>query len=223
VQSLAVWALTGSDWGVGLVVTLAVLAYSLAATFRLVQHLGMAAPILSSRKPVGVPGSVVLQRAFEWIRLALLFAVGVTSLSLVFDGRYRPLDWGWVAGPAALAVAMAFLGERTATDDHRTRLLAWVIAGSAPLIVWLEGWTNLQALALAFGLAALSAATLWPGKADPGRVGGATDLAGGGAASAHVLVDPILVDPMAAPPTDRRRPASASTASNSAGAASGVE
>jgi exo-beta-1,3-glucanase (GH17 family) len=93
-------------------------------------------------------------------QLAWLFIAAMLALGLVFDARYRPLDWPLLAGPAVLLLALALRGERLAAGAREERVLALVCVVCAPLIVLNEGLANTEALLTAAALAALAVATL---------------------------------------------------------------
>ncbi|HOX88894.1 MAG TPA: hypothetical protein PLN55_04745 [Burkholderiaceae bacterium] len=96
------------------------------------------------------------------VQLAYLFAMGVMALGLLFDPRYRPLGWWWLAAPAVLAALAAWLGARSAPEAREERLLAAVCLAVAPLIAVQEGWANGQAQLTAALLAALGLAHWLP-------------------------------------------------------------
>ena len=93
--------------------------------------------------------------------IVVLFAASTAALVLLLDARYRPFAWWWFLAPTA-----ALLARRvTAWDSefkvsNEARLLAFILAGCAVLIVFTEGWRNAQALsycALLLMLAATAA------------------------------------------------------------------
>ncbi|MCU0774002.1 MAG: hypothetical protein MUC74_05685 [Ideonella sp.] len=128
------------------------------------------------------PGGMRLHaaRAFESIPVALLFTAAVLALWNVFDGRYRPLPWAFLAGPALLWALRWVLQGAVAGRRHvdrppptpAARALAWVLVATGPALLWLEGLANLQALATVVALAMLAITVLWPRAAAAGRHGG---------------------------------------------------
>jgi glucan 1,3-beta-glucosidase len=128
------------------------------------------AALAGGAQPAPVLGAVQLWRASAaWsqrmsaaLRLAYLFAMGVMALGLVFDPRYRPLGWWWLAAPAVLAALSAWLGGRSSREAREERLLAAACLVTAPLIAGQEGWANGQAQLTAALLAVLGLAVWTP-------------------------------------------------------------
>jgi hypothetical protein len=129
------------------------------------------------------PGGMRLHaaRAFGSIPVALLFTAAVLALWNVFDGRYRPLPWAFLAGPALLwalqwTVQGAVAGCRHLDGGPATpaaRALAWVLVAAGPALLWIEGLANPQALATVGALALLAVPVLWPRAATAAGHGGA--------------------------------------------------
>lgn len=118
-------------------------------------------------------------RAFESIPVALLFTAAVLALWSVFDGRYRPLPWTFLAGPALLGcVLWALQGFDTGVQRFQrppraaAHALAWVLVAAAPALLWIEGLANPQALATVGALAMLAIPVLWPRAAAASGHGG---------------------------------------------------
>ena len=86
----------------------------------------------------------------------------LSALGLLLDGRYRPLTWPMLAAPAALLLALRLLGEFTTNKHPLERWLAALCAAAAPLLVWQEGFDNIQALGLAVNWLVLALAIGWP-------------------------------------------------------------
>jgi glucan 1,3-beta-glucosidase len=148
---------------------------------------------MSEPSAAGRPGAIEAWRArAAWAerllataRLAWLFIAAMLALGLVFDARYRPLDWSLLAGPALLLAALALRGDRLRGDAREERILAAVCAICAPLIVLQEGWVNPEALLTAAALAALGASVLLPHRAAAaGRASTSAPSSAAGAASA---------------------------------------
>ena len=107
-------------------------------------------------------GRAISGRAFALCRAATLFAAAVTAIALVFDPRYRGFPWALFAAPALVFLALRIAGERLHGDAREERLLAAVIALCAPVIVWIEGVHNAQAIGFALLLVVLAGASAWP-------------------------------------------------------------
>lgn len=151
-QALQVWSRGPLEWALGL----AMLALSCGLS-------GIAAWRLAHWMATGVAPPA--PRGLGWCRLGFLFCTALMALGLVFDARYRPLDWASLALPAVLLAALAWLGERTAPEaetGREARFLAAVAGVCAPAIAWQEGVHNTEAHLLAALLALLAAAVLWP-------------------------------------------------------------
>jgi exo-beta-1,3-glucanase (GH17 family) len=125
------------------------------------------------------------ERLLATVQLAWLFIAAMLALGLVFDARYRPLDWPLLAGPALLLGALALRGDRLRRDAREERVLAAVCAVCAPLIVAHEGGVNTEALLTAAALAALGASGLMPHRAAAaGRANTSAPSSAAGAANA---------------------------------------
>lgn len=96
-------------------------------------------------------------RLGDLLLILALFLAAQQALTLVFDGRYRPLPallWAAMALPLWLAAAR---GARWATGAA-ARLLAAALVPCALALMWLEGWANTQAGALAAAWCVMAAA-----------------------------------------------------------------
>lgn len=178
------WALAVLGLGGGLVGLLAVLEWRLielwsrnaveAAIGGTVAVVGSATALLATWRLAGGAdaggrrGAVAAwrERAPErWLatlQLALLFAAATNALGLLFDGRYRPLDWPLYLAPAVLLVALAMAGERLRPGAREERVLAAVVTVCAPLIVLNEGVVNGEAWVTAGVLGLLAVGALVP-------------------------------------------------------------
>ena len=177
-QMLVEWSDHPFDWAFGIVISLAAGLCALAAARRLGQILdgqrsagsrpGLIAALLAPK----VPGT----RALAFAQAALLGSVVLIALGLLFDARYRPLVWPMLAAPAALLPALTVLGDRLEPGAWIERALAVACAVAAVALVWLEDFTNMQALRLALVWLCLAAAVGWPhapaSARDRGRAGG---------------------------------------------------
>jgi glucan 1,3-beta-glucosidase len=180
-QALETWSRNGLEWSLGGLTALLAVACSAAALVRLA---GDQAPprvgaVEAARRapPAGL-------RLFAWAQLGLLFAVAVGALGLVFDARYRPLDWWTPAGPAVLLAALALRRDGLCAGAREERVLAAIIAACAPLLVLNEGLANGEALRMAALLALLAAAVLLPHRGAPaGRASTSAASSTAGAAS----------------------------------------
>lgn len=98
---------------------------------------------------------------------ALLFITAWQALTLIADGRYRPLHAFLAAAPAVgLWLMRVQCGAHPVGRGESLLLL--VIAVSAPVLLVMEGWRNSQALALAVAWL-LTVAALWPGRQPRGH------------------------------------------------------
>jgi exo-beta-1,3-glucanase (GH17 family) len=152
-----------------------------------------APPDRVTRSPSATPGTTPARRrwmglqaarALESIPVALLFTAAVLALWTVFDGRYRPLPWAFLAGPAllwGLRWALRWVDQEAGAGHRRldrpptpaARALAWVLAAAGPALLWIEGLANLQALATLGALAVLAITVLlWPRAATANGHGG---------------------------------------------------
>ena len=95
---------------------------------------------------------------------AWLLVTAWQALTLVFDGRYRPLPALLVAAPAVglWCTPATVAWCRTGPAD---RFLAGVLAAAAPVLIVFEGLANTQALTLAMAWL-LVAAAVWAAKGD---------------------------------------------------------
>lgn len=158
------WSRDPVEWASHVLMSGLALGAALLAAARL-------ATLVGGAPPAPEAGAVQLWRARAartlrlgaTVRLAYLFSMGVMALGLVFDPRYRPLGWWWLAAPAVLAALAAGLGARSALEAREERLLAAVCLVAAPFIALQEGWANGQAQLAAALLAVLGLAHWLPG------------------------------------------------------------
>ena len=151
-QALQVWSRGPLEWATGLAMLVLSCGLSSALALRLAQWMA------TGRAPPA-------PHWLRWCRCGFLFGTALMALGLVFDARYRPLDWPSLALPAVLLAALAWLGERTGQSDEtdrETRFLAAVVGLCAPAIAWQEGVHNTEAHLVAALLAVLAVAVLWP-------------------------------------------------------------
>lgn len=166
---LADWSRDGLEWGIGL----ARLAASLLCG-------GLAARELALR----LAGAMGMPRWLDAARQVLLFVAGADALTLLFDGRYRPLEWALFAAPGVLMLALTGLGDaraRAGLAAARERLLALICAGSAVGVLVVEGPANTQALLYTGALLTLALASLRTHRDVPAagnRASAATSAAG---------------------------------------------
>jgi len=160
-QALELWSRNAFEWAIGGVTSLLATLTATAAAWRLASAGGA---VRTARAGVaalwrGDVGATAQDRLLAWTQFAWLFTTGVLALGLVFDARYRPLEWWMLAGPAALLAMLALLGERLARTAREERVLAAISALCAPWIALQEGFANTQALLVA-GLLLMAAAAL---------------------------------------------------------------
>ena len=97
------------------------------------------------------------------LRLTLLFAAATAAVVLLLESRYRPFPWWWFLAPtAALWAQRLRFDGKVVRATHEAMLMAAVLAGSAVLMMWAEGWRNLQAQLYGVLLLLLAAVSLWP-------------------------------------------------------------
>jgi glucan 1,3-beta-glucosidase len=180
-QALQTWSRNDLEWTLGGLSALLAFACSATALARLS---GEAAAPRAGAVEAARDGQPLAARALAWAQIGLLFAVAMGALGLVFDARYRPLDWWTAAGPAVLLAALALRGDRLRADAREERVLAAVIAACAPLIAVNEGLANGEAMLTAALLAVLAAAVLLPHRGAPaGRASTSAASSTAGAAS----------------------------------------
>jgi exo-beta-1,3-glucanase (GH17 family) len=105
---------------------------------------------------------------------ALLFCTAALALQLVFDGRYRPLQWPLGAVSGAIVLALALCGERLHDSAREERWLAAVCAACALALAAIEGVANHEALAAAATWLAV-ASLARPHRARAGRAPASAD------------------------------------------------
>jgi hypothetical protein len=181
-DALPVWSRTPLEWAAGAIALLAGVALSILAAHRLCVALqaAPAAPRRGACEALRSPG----ERAFAFTLLTWLFIVVAQALGLVFDARYRALPWEGLALPAALLVALALLGDRSAGDAREERVLAAIGIACALAVAWQEGLANLQAQTYAVCLLAACLAVVWPHRGESGvraSTSAATSTAGAAA------------------------------------------
>lgn len=103
------------------------------------------------------------------VRLGLLFGTAATNLLLAFDARYRDFPIEWLIVPATGFALLAIVEPpKSRADDAREEwLLALVIMATLPVVVAIERFANLHALAWVAlsALLALSVGLPWKGGA----------------------------------------------------------
>jgi glucan 1,3-beta-glucosidase len=160
-EALLLWSRNGVELALGAVTAGLGALCSAAAAWRLAVPDAYSATRPGAVDAWGAHGQRTTDnRLSALVFLAWLFIAAMLALGLVFDARYRPLDWPQLAGPSVLLLALAVRGERLATGAKEERVLAAVCAAGAPLIVLHEGLANTEALLTAATLAALAVATL---------------------------------------------------------------
>lgn len=99
----------------------------------------------------------------EMRRKVLLVAAATAALVLLLDPRYRPFAWWWFFAPtvALLVQCVSFDGLKFKVSNEE-RVLVFILASCAILIIVAEGWRNLQAVAYAFLLLTMSWSLAWP-------------------------------------------------------------
>lgn len=148
-QALHVWSRGPMEWAMGV----AMLGLSCGLS-------GLAALRLAQCMATGCERPA--PRGLRWCQLGFLFCAALMALGLVFDARYRPLDWPALALPALLLAALCWIGERTPAKAREERFMAVVCGLCGPVIAWQEGLHNTEALLVATLLALLAMAVLWP-------------------------------------------------------------
>jgi glucan 1,3-beta-glucosidase len=180
-RALESWSRNGLEWTLGGLTALLAFACSSTALARLA---GETAAPRAGAVEAARDGQPPAARALAWAQIGLLFAVATGALGLVFDARYRPLDWWTAAGPAVLLAALALRGDRLRADAREERVLAAVIAACAPLIACNEGLANGEAMLTEALLAVLAATVLLPHRGAPaGRASTSAASSTAGAAS----------------------------------------
>lgn len=179
-QALETWSRSGLEWTLGALTALLAVACSAAALARLAD--GQAPPRVGVVDAAHGDHPLPLW-LFAWVQLGLLLAVAVGVLGLLFDGRYRPLDWWTPAGPAVMLAALALRRDRLCTGAREERLLAAVVAAGAPLLLISEGLANGEAVLVAALLVLLAAAVLPHRRAPAGRASTRAASSTAGAAS----------------------------------------
>jgi glucan 1,3-beta-glucosidase len=180
-QALQTWSRNGLEWTLGGLTALLAFACSATALARLT---GDAMPPRAGAVEAAREGQPLAARALASAQIGLLFAVAIGALGLVFDARYRPLDWWTAAGPAVLLAALPLRGDRLRADAREERVLAAVVAACVPLIAFNEGPANGEAMLTSALLAVLAAAVLLPHRCAPaGRASTSAASSTAGAAS----------------------------------------
>ena len=163
---MTVWNRNPIEWGAsGATTAVALLACAAAAVWLARRISG------TGEAPAVVPGMARTLR--DWLRSdrapgpdgllglvfgLVLFGAAVTAVLHGFDARYRGFPWP-LFGPPALAAALVWAaGLRRAEDAVEERVLAAVIAAGALVMLWKEGWPNLQAVGYAALLLVLGGA-----------------------------------------------------------------
>lgn len=142
-QALWLWSRTLSEWAN----TSAIMALGLALSVATAQR-------LQSRSEFN--RSLALFTALHFVWLCVLL---VMILTLLIDGRYRPLPWATVLGPAVLLLGLSLTHGPLPNSQ---RYLSAGLALCAPLIMVVEGPLNIQAWLLTAMLLLTAAAGLIP-------------------------------------------------------------
>lgn len=125
--TMPIWLRSPVEWGVALV------QIGLAGTVCLYS---LAMLVWASRR---VPNALLL---------GFLLVTAWQALTIIFDGRYRPLPALLAAAPA-IGLWLARTHGCGMPRHASTRVLAAVLAVASPVLLVLEGWANAQAWALA--------------------------------------------------------------------------
>jgi hypothetical protein len=165
VQALMLWSRTPYEWATGGAIMVVGLALSLTALQRLRSGISTAA---TDQVAIRHSSKSALNCFSEFLRNPQLFAVlhfawlcvllGMI-LALLIDGRYRPLPWVTVLGPAVLLLSLSLLSDLLPRSQ---RYLSACLALSAPLIMVAEGPQNIQAWLFTALLLLTAAASLIP-------------------------------------------------------------
>jgi glucan 1,3-beta-glucosidase len=86
------------------------------------------------------------ERWLGTLRFVVLFAAALVSLLLAFDPRYRDFPLAGFAAPAVGFALVAWVARGT-PGEAEERWLALVLVAAAPVILWRETPTNVDALA----------------------------------------------------------------------------
>lgn len=142
-QALWLWSLTLSEWATAGAIMALGLALSLASAQRLQTRSEF------SRSPA----------LFTVLHFAWLYVLLGMVLALLIDGRYRPLPWATVLGPAVLLLGLSLMHDPLPSSQ---RYLSAGLALCAPLIMAVEGPQNIQAWLLTAILLLTAAVGLVP-------------------------------------------------------------
>ena len=135
-QMLHTWSRSPLEWGVGGLYALLALSSAVLAAAWLAAH---------GRSRL----CAVIWRAMGWLSLALLFATVWMALTLLVDGRYRPLLWPMLWAPVGLLLLLPKRPRHWPGARPQARLLAFVGVCAAAALVWQESGLNTQAVATA--------------------------------------------------------------------------
>ncbi len=106
-----------------------------------------------------------LTKTHAALHLTLLFSAATAALVLLLESRYRPFPWWWFLAPtAALCAQRLRNAESIRYFSKEALLLVAVTAGGAVLMMWTEGWRNLQAASYGGLLLLLAAISTWPSR-----------------------------------------------------------
>lgn len=104
-------------------------------------------PSLRAGAREGLPSPLASHDALlSLLRALFLIGAAATMLLLVFDARYRGFPWPLFALPAGAMLLLAASGQRLPCDAREERLLAWIVAAAAPLVIVFERPSNVEAL-----------------------------------------------------------------------------
>jgi len=161
---MAVWNRGPLEWGITSAATAVAVLCCACSAWLLARRLDGAST------PERLPATAAVLRS--WLRSGrepglagwtgllhglVLFGAATTVVLHGFDARYRGFDWPLFAPPAVAALLLWGAGLRRDAEAIEERWLAAVLATGAVVMVASEGPSNLQALAYAGSMLALSA------------------------------------------------------------------
>ena len=135
-QMLHTWSRSPVAWGVGGLYALLALSSAVLAAAWLAAH---------GRSRL----CAAIWHVMGWLSLALLFATVWMALTLLVDGRYRPLLWPMLWAPVGLLLLLPQRPRHWPGARPQARLLAFVGVCSAAALVWQESGVNTQAVVTA--------------------------------------------------------------------------
>lgn len=157
---LTIWLRSPWEWGLAVItalmalwVTMDALVHSTAAC--LTAPSPTAYPLHAHERANVLPVRLPLA---DQARLLLFFLMAWQALNLIFDGRYRPLPASLHLMPA-IALCSAHGLMRPLPSSSAQGLLGTVLLVGAPVLMFLEGPTNLQAWGVAIAWIMLGSVT----------------------------------------------------------------